>query len=154
MRCRYPSRKEPEFTHGCLSAIADFGLFLRIGYSARSPAGALCLKTMAAKDWPPLGGQEWNCRLGAALGASGARLGTNISCPGGPFSLARLTALGVVPELLLLEEQLFAGGKHKLTAAIDALQDLIGKLHLRVLPSLGPKSRDRCPALPCNADAG
>jgi hypothetical protein len=48
---------------------------------------------------------------------------------------------GVVLELLIVEEELFACCKNKLSAAVNALQDSIGEFHGR-LPSQGiaPKS--------------
>jgi hypothetical protein len=49
--------------------------------------------------------------------------------------------LGVVLELLIVEEELLACREHKLGAAVDTLQDSIGEFHGR-LPSQGlsPKS--------------
>jgi hypothetical protein len=40
--------------------------------------------------------------------------------------------LGVVLELLVLKKDLLARGKHKLGAAIGALQDSIGEIHGRL----------------------
>jgi hypothetical protein len=39
---------------------------------------------------------------------------------------------GIVLELLVVEEELLAGSKYKLGAAIDALQNSVGKLHGRL----------------------
>jgi hypothetical protein len=43
---------------------------------------------------------------------------------------------GIVPELFVVEEKLFARGEHKLSAAVDALQDPVRKFHGR-LPKEG-----------------
>lgn len=51
-----------------------------------------------------------------------------------PLGLASLTALGLVLELLIVEEKLFPGGENELTATVDALQHLVLKLHLRLAP--------------------
>ena len=47
------------------------------------------------------------------------------------FGLARLAALGLVLELLVVEEKLFAGGEEKLRAAIDALEQPVLEFHVR-----------------------
>jgi hypothetical protein len=39
---------------------------------------------------------------------------------------------GIVFELLVVEEELLAGSKYKFGAAIDALQNSVGKLHGRL----------------------
>jgi len=82
--------------------------------------------------------EKWDGGLGAALGAGGAGLGPDAGHPRGALRLARLATFGFVAELLLVEEQLFSGGKDKLTAAVDTLQELVGKLHSRDPPRAGP----------------
>ena len=74
-------------------------------------------------------GSRW-CGLWAELGG-----------PCGALGLTRLAALGVVAELLLLEEELLAGGEDEIAAAVDALEDFVGQLHLRVLPDPTPLNR-------------
>jgi hypothetical protein len=48
---------------------------------------------------------------------------------GHAFGFASLTTLGLVLKVLVVEKQLFPGGKHKFGAAIDAGQYLILKFH-------------------------
>lgn len=47
------------------------------------------------------------------------------------FSFAGLAALGLVLELFVVEEKLFAGGEEKLRAAIDALEQPVLEFHVR-----------------------
>jgi len=46
-----------------------------------------------------------------------------------PLRLAALAPLGFIPELLIVEKHLFAGGKNEVRPAVDALQHLVLKLH-------------------------
>jgi hypothetical protein len=94
------------------------------------------LEAIAAQDGPALRGQKWHRRLCAALGAGRAGFWAGAGRTGGSLGFAGLAALGIVPELLLVEEQLLAGGKDEITATVDTFQDLVNKLHLRV-PSRG-----------------
>jgi hypothetical protein len=48
--------------------------------------------------------------------------------------LAGLAPFGFVFELLVVEEKLLAGGENEITPAVDALQYLVLKLHLRMAP--------------------
>jgi hypothetical protein len=48
---------------------------------------------------------------------------------GHTLRFAGFAALGFVLELLVVEEQLFAGGKNKLGATVDAGQYLVLKFH-------------------------
>ena len=52
--------------------------------------------------------------------------------PRATLRLARLATFRFVAELLLVEEQLLPGSKHKFAAAVNTLQDLVGKLHSHV----------------------
>lgn len=45
------------------------------------------------------------------------------------FRFALLTAFWIVFKLLIVEEDLFAGGKHEVVAAVHAFQDLIDEFH-------------------------
>lgn len=74
---------------------------------------------------------EGDSRLDAAFRALGACLGSRESCCSGtrtwtqhrracPFELARFTSLGIVLELFIEEEKLFAGGEDELTTAVCA----------------------------------
>jgi len=96
-------------------------------------------KTFATEDGAALRGAERNCGLLAALGAGGPGLDLAIAVVawrrrtgsehGNALGLAGLAALGLVLELLVVEEKLFPGGEDKVCAAIDALQHLVLKFH-------------------------
>jgi len=92
---------------------------------------------MTAEHRASLGGEKRHGGLCAALGAGGAGLRPDAGRPGGALRLTGLTPFGFVAKLLLVEEQLLSGGKHELAAAIDTLQDLVGKLHSHVPPRAG-----------------
>jgi hypothetical protein len=55
----------------------------------------------------------------------------------GAFSLALFAALGIVFEILIVEEKLLARRKYEFGAAINTLQYLIREFHGRL-----PRSRD------------
>jgi hypothetical protein len=59
---------------------------------------------------------------------SGARRGRSGE-DGHTLGLAGLTALGLVLELLIVEEQLFTGGKYEAGATVDAGEYLVLKFH-------------------------
>jgi hypothetical protein len=80
----------------------------------------LLLIADAAEHWAALGWPEGDRRLLAALCAGGASLRTHSGASLGALRLARLAVLGVVLELFIVEEELFAGGEYKLGVAIDA----------------------------------
>ena len=69
--------------------------------------------------------------LGVAVALSG---GGGSAEDGDPLGLARLAALGLVLELFVVEEKLFPGGEDEITPAVDALQHLVLKFHLRMAP--------------------
>jgi hypothetical protein len=48
---------------------------------------------------------------------------------GSPLGLALFASLRIVFELLIVKEDLFAGGKNEIVAAVHALQDLIDEFH-------------------------
>jgi hypothetical protein len=79
-----------------------------------------------------LRGFEGNRGFGAALGACGAGFGAHPLLSARALGLALLAVLGVVFELFIVEEDLLAGSKHKLGAAVAALQDSIGEFHVRL----------------------
>ncbi len=97
----------------------------------RSRCGRLLvLEALTAKHGPPLRRLEGNGGLHAALRALGASLGPRRPAAAGlppgrtaarcPLELAGLASLGVVLELLVEEEKLFAGGEDELTATVCA----------------------------------
>jgi hypothetical protein len=90
------------------------------------------LETRAAQHRPALSRLEGNCRFFAALRAVGPRFRTSPRAPVGALGLALLAALGVILELFIVKEKLFARGKDKLIAAVCALQDSVGKFHGRL----------------------
>ena len=112
----------------------------------------VALEAMPAKHRPPLRWLERHRRLDSARRAFGARLrarktsrrrpGTSLQTGASPHGLAWLAALRVVQKLLVVEEKLLTGGKHKLCAAIDALQNAICKFHGR-LPQRRETFRNR-----------
>jgi len=46
-----------------------------------------------------------------------------------PLGLASLAAFGLVPELLIVKEQLFPGGENEFIPTVDALEHLVLKFH-------------------------
>ena len=53
--------------------------------------------------------------------------------------LASLAALGLILELFVVEEELLASGENEILAAVNALQGLILKLHVRSLSLHSPE---------------
>jgi hypothetical protein len=116
----------------------------------RDKSGAhapLLRKTFAAEDRTILRWAERNRGFLAALGASGAgfhagiastvpiataiavgRIGAGRNYGNAP-RLTHFTAFGLVLELLIVEEQLFAGRKDKAGAAVDAGKNFVLKFH-------------------------
>jgi hypothetical protein len=101
----------------------------------------LLLKTRPAKNRPALCRLEGNCCLRTTLRACRPRFRANSLRSLGALGLALLAVLGVVFELFVVEEDLFARCKNELGSAVDTLEDSIGEFHGR-LPSQGvhPKS--------------
>ena len=102
--------------------------------------GSLGLEALAAEDGAALGWFEWDCCFDAAFGAmsacfsardsGGCGSATRAAC-GSSLRFAWLAALGIVLELLVEEEELFAGGKDKLSATICTRQKPVNKFHSR-----------------------
>ena len=95
----------------------------------------LLLKAFAAQHRPPLRGTERNSRFFPTLRAIRARLDLRValSLRGSqnsyPLTFAGLATLGFVLELLVVEKQLFTGGKDEIRTAIDAFECLVLELH-------------------------
>jgi hypothetical protein len=53
---------------------------------------------------------------------------------GCPFGFAELATFGLVFELLVVEEQLFAGREHKVISTIDAGQSFVHEFHREKTP--------------------
>jgi len=82
----------------------------------------------AAQNGAAILGLEGDCSVGAAIGAGDAHFNTRTGRAMGAFGVAGLAMLGVVLELFLVEESLFAGREEEFDAAIDAGHESIGKL--------------------------
>ena len=107
----------------------------------RSGGGHISLlgETFATEDGAALRRLERDGGFLAALGASGSRFhsgkvvriarGLRGGKNGDPLGLAGLTAFGFVFELLVVEKELFSRGEDELSAAVDAGQHSILKLH-------------------------
>ena len=97
----------------------------------------LLLEAEAAKYRSALCGPEGYCGFYATLrtGCPGFRTYSGISLS--TLGFAHLAALGVIPELFIVKEQLLAGCEDKLCPAIDALDDAIGEFHSH-FPESGP----------------
>src|SRR5580658_6555684 len=96
---------------------------------------ALFLETGAAQHRAALRRLEGNRRLHSALRTDRTGFGPHPLHPTGALRLALLTVLGVVFELFVVEKDLLAGRKHKLGAAVAALQYSIGKFHGQATPN-------------------
>ena len=75
---------------------------------------------------------ERNRSFGPALRTSSSGLRTNPLVAADALRLALLAALGIVLELFVVEENLLAGRKNELGAAVDALEYSIGEFHGRL----------------------
>ena len=109
-------------------------LFIQHSMGAATSSGRgscfFLIEAFPAKNRPTLGGAEWHCSVLAALGAGGSSLDTRVvvrvarglgsAQDRNALGLAGLTTLGLVLELLIVKKQLFPGGKHKVSAAVDA----------------------------------
>src|SRR5271157_2902095 len=99
------------------------------------------LETLPAKDRPALRRLKGNRGLLAAGGTVGPSFhpGTRRrkirSYRGSTFGLARLATFGFVPELFVVEEELFSGREDEFSAAVNALQNLVLEFHGELLPS-------------------
>ena len=96
----------------------------RLGARANCPT---LLEAFAAENWTSLRRLKGHGSFFAAVRAGRARLNLLISvCRSStycrcPLGFAGFTALGLVLELLIVEEELFASREEKLRAAVDAL---------------------------------
>jgi len=115
---------------------------MRIGVDGRSLRGCryqmgcigsmrlLMLEALAAKHGPPLCRLEGHGGLDAALGALGSglgprddgsrRVGSGTQAYSRAFELTGFASLGIVLELLVEEEELFAGGEDEFTTTVCA----------------------------------
>jgi hypothetical protein len=97
------------------------------------------LEAFAAENGTALRGSEGDGGLLAALRAGSARFDARVVPPafwrrrggehGYALGLASLAAFGLVLETLVVEKQLFPGGKNEFRAAIDAGEYLVLKIH-------------------------
>ena len=92
----------------------------------------MLLETGSAQDRPALGRLEGHCCGGAAFRTRSPGFRANPRAAAGAFRLALLAALGVVDELLVVEEELLTCGEHKFCTAIDALEVSICEFHGRL----------------------
>jgi hypothetical protein len=102
------------------------------------------LETFPAEDGTVLRGTEGHRGLFAAVRASGRSFdlrGLVVNpvrrCSAqdrDPLQFAGFAAFGLVPELFIVEEKLFPGGKDKISSTVDAVQHLVLKFHLRMAP--------------------
>lgn len=99
-------------------------------------SGTTLLEALPAKHWPSLRRFKRHSRLLAAVRAGSARfyfLIAVLRCradSSSAFCLTRLAALGLVLELFIVEEKLFASREEKLRAAVDALQQPVLEFHV------------------------
>jgi hypothetical protein len=75
---------------------------------------------------------EWYRGFCPALRTRGSGLRANPLTATNALCLALLAALGIVLELFVVEENLLAGRKNELGAAVDALEYSIGEFHGRL----------------------
>jgi hypothetical protein len=117
---------------------ANDGLEMLSGSSSGPPL----LEALPAKNRPALRWLEGNGGL-LATGRtvspsfhSGARPGGHRSQGGVFFRFADFTAFGLVPELLVVKEELFSGCEDEVSAAVNTLQNFVLEFHGKVLPSV------------------
>jgi len=102
---------------------------------------ASLLEALPAKNRPSLSWFEGHSRLLAAARTISPGLNPRPATNSGrsqgsaAFRLAALTALGFVLELLVVEKQLFTGGKDEVGATIYTLKNLVLEFHGELLPS-------------------
>jgi hypothetical protein len=95
----------------------------------RNRRDASLLETLPAQNRAPLRRLEGYGCFRAAGGTIGSRLCPNSGASRSPLGLAQFAPLGVILELLVVEEKLFTGSKYKIAAAIAAFQGLIAEFH-------------------------
>jgi len=115
---------------------------------SRGRRGPLLLEAFPAKYRASLRRLERDRGFLAALGADRPRFYFRIAARrslraqhAGPLRLARLTPLGLVLELLIVEEQLLPSSEHEIRAAVHALQNLVLEFHGRAPFSPQPVRR-------------
>ena len=79
-----------------------------------------------------MGGAERNRGFDAACRTLGSGFGPYARTPVGALRFALFTALGVVLEILVVEEELFARGEDEFGTAINALEYFIREFHGRL----------------------
>jgi hypothetical protein len=90
------------------------------------------LEARPAEHRAALRGLEGNRRFRGALRTDRPGLGADtISGSSHTLDLALLTTLWIVFELLIVKEELLAGGKDKVVTAIRTFQNLIDEIHTR-----------------------
>jgi len=94
------------------------------------------LKTRPAKHWPALGRLKGDGGLHPAFRAGRPGFGANPRISTGALGFALFTTLGVVFELLIVEEELLTRRKDEVSAAVNTLEDSIREFHGR-LPNRG-----------------
>ncbi len=92
----------------------------------------MLLEAASAQDRPALGWLEGDSGLGSALRTCSAGFRTHFLASTNPLCLALLATLGVVLELLVVEEDLLARCKDKLGAAVNTSKYAIGEFHGRL----------------------
>jgi hypothetical protein len=91
--------------------------------------GLAAQKALAAKDGTSLGGLEGYRSFPTALRTTGHGLGLCVTARGAlALSLAVLTALGLVLEILVVEEVLFSRCEYKLCSAVYTFKCAVLKL--------------------------
>lgn len=96
----------------------------------------LLSKARTTEHWPPLRRLERNCSVLTALTTCRPGLSASLLSFAGTLRFALFAPFGVVLEIFLVKEQLFACRKHELGGAIDARQYSIGELHGWILQEL------------------
>jgi hypothetical protein len=114
----------------CLGRCSFHSRSCRDNLSGNSCWSLFVLEALPAKHRPSLRWLKGDGRFNAAFGAFGAGLGSREAsrcrartCPHSevcPFELAGFTPLGVILELFVEEEKLFAGSEDELATAVCA----------------------------------
>jgi hypothetical protein len=123
------------------SANAALGAMKWLEESGRGSGGSPLLEALPTENWPALCGLERDGGFLAAAGTvgpgfhSGTNHGVSRAGRGNPFGLAGLATFGFVLEVFIVEEQLFAGRKDEVSAAVNTLQNLVLEFHGELLPS-------------------
>lgn len=92
----------------------------------------MLLEAGPAEHWAPLGRLEGNRGLLVARGTARPRFGAHLGATSHPLGFALLAAFGIVFEILIVEEKLFARREDEFGATIHAFQHSVGKFHGRL----------------------